>query len=221
TPTQPFRFFDLPAEIRLRIYEHHLTFSHTIDLDPANHRLLSPRLSLFLTSHRTHAEASRVFYATNTFRLLPLHGRFFHSPRPLLARLPPRYRHALATLELRLGPGWTGLPKSWAVSPASEERGRHRLGLAELESMRTLCVFVECDPASDDTFAGFRRKGDDGYFSRSCADLLSCVLLLAPAVERVRFDAFPGIGRDSPLLRELVGVHKKKVRVEWGPERGW
>ncbi|KAF2265536.1 hypothetical protein CC78DRAFT_532417 [Lojkania enalia] len=146
--TKPFRFFDLPSELRLRVYELVLLVPKTVDLDPTNHRAISPRLRLFLVSRRMHDETFRVFYGRNTFRVFPVHGRFFHTKAPLLTRLSPRYRNMMTKLELRLGPGWNKPPKGWVADG--------RLGLIHAEKVRSLKVFVECDPASHEVFEGFR-----------------------------------------------------------------
>ncbi|KAK8169201.1 hypothetical protein BKA80DRAFT_187384, partial [Phyllosticta citrichinensis] len=213
-PQQPFRLLDLPAEVRLRIYEHVLLVPHTIDLDPSNTYTLSPRLRLLLASRQLHDEAYRVFYGGNTFRLFPVHGRFFHTRKPLLARLSPRCRAAITSVELRLGPGWNGLPSAWGdvASPL--------LGLADATAWRSLRIFVECDPAGDDVFAGFRRSDD--FFTRFCAGLLADLFPRVPSIRSVVFDGFPGVAKDSPLMVELIRVARAEgKRIAWGPERGW
>ncbi|EON67370.1 hypothetical protein W97_06623 [Coniosporium apollinis CBS 100218] len=208
----PFRFFDLPSELRVRIYDLCLVVPKTIDLDPTNHRRIAPRLALFLTCHRMHEEAYRVFYGNNTFRLFPIHGRFFHTKRPLLSRLPPRYRAAIQRVELRLGPGWTAPPGSWKVSP--------RLGLSDTTVLRMLKVFVECDPASDDIFRGFRKNED--FYTHFCRNLLSEIAVQVPSLEVVQFDGYPSVSKDSPLMRELLKEARNRgKRTTWGPERGW
>lgn len=213
TPTRSFPFFLLPSELRLRIYELLLVHASTIDLDPLNHRRLRDLQSLLLTSHRVRAEASQVFYGSNTFRLFPLHPRFFHTKRPLLARLPHHHRAAIHTLELRLGPGWTAPPKCW-------DAGSPRLGLADCTAVRRLEVFVECDPASDEIFRGFRR-GDD-FYTRFCRDLVHQIMCRVPSLSVVQFDAWPSVRREAPLVRALLGlVEENGLIITWGPARGW
>ncbi|KAK7513963.1 hypothetical protein IWZ03DRAFT_246298 [Phyllosticta citriasiana] len=222
-PQQPFRLLDLPAEVRLRIYEHILLVPHTIDLDPSNTYTLSPRLRLLLASRQLHDEAYRVFYGGNTFRLFPVHGRFIHTRKPLLARISPRCRAAITTVELRLGPGWNGLPSTWGdvASPL--------LGLADARAWRSLRIFVECDPAGDDFSAGFRRSADfftgchrSDDFTRFCAGLLADLFPRVPSISSVVFDGFPGMAKNSPFMVELIRVTRAEgKRIEWGPERGW
>lgn len=116
-------FFDLPSEIRIRIYESALLVDRPIDLDPSNYRYIAPRLDMFLTCQRMHDEAYPVFYGGNTFELFPTHGRFFNDKKPLLARLPQRYRATISSLSLRLGPGWSAPPKSWVADRATIAEG--------------------------------------------------------------------------------------------------
>jgi hypothetical protein len=211
-PRQPFRFFDLPYELRLRVYELILLFPKTIDLDPFNYRNIRRFFGLFVVNHRMHDEASRVFYGRNTFRVFPVHGRFVNHKKPLLARLPTRYRALITKLELRLGPGWTKPPRGWVVDD--------RLGLGDLGKARLLKIFVECDPASHDVFEGFRNPGD--FYTIFCLDLLRSLFGEVPSVAQVEFDAYPGIEKSSPLMQVLANEAKaQNKRITWGPERGW
>lgn len=207
-----FRFFDLPFELRLRVFEFALLVPKTIDLDPTNLRALGPHLRLFFVSHRMHEEAYRVFYGRNTFRVFPIHGRFFHTKAPLLARLSPRYRATITKLELRLGPGWTKPPRCWAVDG--------RLGLADLGKMRTLKIFVECDPSSHPAFDGYG-NGENWYTEFSVA-LARSLITQAPSVAEVEFDGYPGVPPSAPLVQGLlkeVKTHNK--RITGSKERGW
>jgi len=215
--SQPFRFFDLPSELRLRVYEHLLIFPKTLDLDPSNTRILVPRLKLFFVNRRMHTEASHVFYSRNTFRIFAIHGRFFHTKRQLLTRLPLCYIEHLTSLELRLGPGWTKPPTGWVVDG--------KLALAYAKNVRLLKIFVECDPASDPVFEGFRNKdhGDEqSFYTQFCVAILASLFEQLVELARVEFDAYPSVSRSSPLLQTLVDKTKQGGKaVLWGPERGW
>lgn len=160
-----------------------------------------------------HEEAYPVFYS-QTIRLFPYHGRFFHDKHALLARLSPRYRNVVTTIELRLGPGWTRPPRSQHTKPS--------LGLSDCTSLRVLKIFVECDP-SDDFFNGFRGKdSNENTYKYFSVNLLLGIISQVPSLEAVEIDANPGIKKTSPLvvaLRDKVQEHGK--RLVWGPLRGW
>jgi hypothetical protein len=147
-------------------------------------------------------------------RLYPTHGRFFHTKRALLERLPALYRREITTLDLRLGPGWSAPPRN--------QHTRAELGLADCANLRRLRVFIEIDP-SERTFDGFRGKNatEDTYL-RFCLGLLDGVFAQCPGLHEVEFDAYPAVGRDAPLLTGLVArVAERGRRVAWGPLRGW
>ena len=209
---QHFRFFDLPYELRLKVLGMILLTDRTIDLDPLNYRSASKRLNIFLTSHQFHEEAYRVFYSGHTFRILPTHGRFFGNKiEPLLSRLSPRYRAALVSLELRLGPGWSKPPKSWRIT--------EKVGLEDAAAVRTLKVFVEVDPSSD-VFKGFRVAKD--FFTDFSGTLLEGVIERLENLEQIEFDAYPSVTRDGALLRRLVKEAKARgIRIRWSSNRNW
>ena len=210
---KPFRFFDLPYELRLRVYELLLIFPKTMDLDPSNHRTVAPSLRMFYTCHRMHDEGSRVFYGRNTFRLFPIHGRYINAKYPLFARMPRKYRALISRLELRLGPGFTRPPKGWVVDS--------RLGLAAVTKAYKLRIFVEIDPASSDIFEGFR-TGEKTFYTEYCVGLLRALLAQIPSVGEVELDAYPSVSKNSPLLKGLLDEAKlNQKRITWGPERGW
>jgi hypothetical protein len=211
-PKQPFRFFHLPYELRLRVYELVLVVPKTIDLDPTNFRTITPLLRLFYVSHRMRDEASRVFYGHNTFRIFPIHGRFIHAKAPLPARVSSRNRALITKMEMRLGPSWTKPPRGWVMDT--------RIGLADMAKLRLLKVFVECDPASHPVFEGFRVG--ENFYTEFSLDLMKSLFAQAPSVAEVEFDAYPSVSKSSPLLQALLDeVKVNNKRVTWGPERGW
>ncbi len=209
---QPFRFLDLPAELRRCILESALCVHHTIDLDPANGRDIVPRLGLLLTSRKVHDEAYPLFYGSHTFRLFPTHGRFFGDKvQPILTRLSSHYRAVITSLELRLGPGWNKPPKTWTVD--------HRLGLEDAVSVRTLKIFAECDP-SHGIFQGFRMV--EPSFTDFAELLLGELIRALPSLEIVQFDGYSFISKYDPLISRLLQLAKAESKIiTWGTEAAW
>jgi hypothetical protein len=208
-----FPFLSLPSELRIKIYAWHFAgMNRVVDLDPDNHKRTWKKLGLLRTCRQIYAEASHFFYSTNTFRLFPTHpGRFFKTKKPLLARLSSRQRNTITSVELRLGPGWNKPPRGWVVNTA--------LGLRDCVNLKTLTVFVECDP-SNDIFNGFRRA--DGFYEGFCRDLLDHVLAEMPWLGMVYFDAWTSVKKSGDMMRGLLDVARfQNRRVGWGPERGW
>ena len=204
--TTGFRFLDLPAELRTKIYQHHLLIDHTIDLDPASFKSIGRRLNIFRACRQVHEEAYPVFYGSQTFRVFPTHGDYIRSRHVLLSRLSPRYRAVITCLELRLGPCWSSPPRSWTVTPC--------IGLRDTTSVRTLTVFIECDP-SHEIFRGFRRGKD--FFTLFSAGLLKKLISALPSLESVRFDAYPSVSRDGALMSKLSSEASNACKaVCWG-----
>ena len=200
SPQQPFfRFFSLPAELRSKILHSALLptdHQPVIDLNAKNRASARQRLDIFLACRRLHEESYAVYYGGQTFRIFPTNHRFFgHRVRPLIARLPTRYRAIVKAVELRLGPGWSDPPRSWRVDGA--------LGLEEMEAVRTVKVFVECDP-SHEIFDGFRIDRD--FFTGFSGGLLEDVLRRLPSVVRVELDGWPSVKRQGPLVKRLLEV---------------
>lgn len=211
-PVLPFRFLDLPAELRLRIYGYHFAeCGDVVDLDPDNYKRIHRRLALLRTCRQVYYEASTFFYSSKTFRVFPTHpGRFFKTKKPLLARLSPFQRASLTTLELRLGPGWNRPPRGWVVNDA--------LGLRDCVQIRKLKVFVECDP-SDTIFNGFRRA--DGFYEEFSRNLLQDILKELPSLEVLEFDAWESVKKSGAMMRGLLESVAPHYLLTWGPERGW
>ena len=213
TKKKPFRFMDLPSELRIKVYSYHFSdCGCVIDLDPDNYKRIHKPLAILRTCRTMYAEASHVFYSTRTFRIFPTHpGRFFKTKKPLLARLNARQRSWLTSLELRLGPGWNKPPRGWVVNRA--------LSLADCVNVRKLTVFVECDP-SDGVFNGFRRA--EGFYEHFSSTLLHSVLEGMPFVDRVYFDAWSSVKKSGDMMRGLLQVALSQgMKICWGPERGW
>ncbi|KAF5857039.1 hypothetical protein ETB97_006393 [Aspergillus alliaceus] len=220
-PVEPFRFFDLPSEIRLRIY-HIVLFTprrkralqytkgsvgasskKNPPLSPASHRI-----KLFLVSRRVHDEASDYFYSTQTFRLFPLQD---YSRMPTVRMIPPRYRPSISTIELILGSSWTAPPRSWTVN--------RRLGLEEMVRARTFKVFIEVDP-SHPVFEGFRLS--KSFYTDFSGGILRDVLARMPNLEHVEFDGWPSVRKNGALMQRLLEETRiAKKKIAWGPERGW
>lgn len=207
-PQQPFRFFDLPSELRRKIFKYLLTEDRTVDLSPENQHRAADRLSQFLTCRRFHEEAYPVFYGGNTFRIFPTHPNFYGSKaRSILPRLSPRYRAAIVSLELRLGPGWSKPPRTWAASD--------RLRLGECTSVRNLIVFVECDP-SHQIFKGFRVSKD--LFTDFSSNLLGGLIERLVFLDNVIFDRYPAVRKDGELMTRLRSVvEERRKRIVWVP----
>lgn len=211
---KPFKFFELPSELRNKIYDFHFCNAPSIiDLDPDNFKTIHRQFPLFLVSRQMHEEASHYFYSTRTIRIFPTHpGRFFKTKRPLLVRLPGRYRGYLTSLQLRLGPGFSSPPRGWVVNDA--------LGLEDVTSVRVLKVFVEVD-TSNPIFKGFR-NAIDGFYEKFSSKLLDEILIFVPSIFEVQFDAYPSVEREGEMMTGLIGIARRhKKLISWGPERGW
>ena len=74
-------------------------------------------------------------------------------------------------------------------------------------AVRTLKVFVECDP-SHDIFKGFRIGKN--FFTEFAAELLEGIILRLPALDSVEYDGWPSVMREGPLMKRLIGVARKR-----------
>ncbi|KAF5005039.1 hypothetical protein FDECE_8455 [Fusarium decemcellulare] len=213
-PRTPFHFLSLPAEVRIQIYTYFYDdVDETIDLSPLNYKRYHKKLGLVRVCRQVHDEATFAFYSTRTFRIFSTFpGRYFHTKKPLIARLKPQQRRCLASLQLRLGPGWNAPPKGWAVGP--------KLGLSDCVNVVRLKVFVEIDPTHKD-IKDFHRLADDFYPSFS-KNLLTDLLESLPSVEVIEFDGYPSVRKSGLMMKGLMEVATLSgLTIEWGPERGW
>ncbi|KAH6633828.1 hypothetical protein B0J18DRAFT_61 [Chaetomium sp. MPI-SDFR-AT-0129] len=209
---KPFRFLDLPPELRAEVYLWYFEGIDHVDLDSDNYKRIHKKLGIFRTCRIIRQEAPHAFYSFRTFRIFPTQpGRHFKTKRPLLARLNERQRRLLTSLELRLGPGWNKPPRGWVVNSA--------LGLSDCVNVRKLTVFVECDP-SDNAFKGFRQY--DGFYENFSRNLLDEVLGALPTVRCVYFDAWSSVKKSGAMMAGLLDVAEARGRtIRWGPERKW
>ncbi|CRG88129.1 hypothetical protein PISL3812_05156 [Talaromyces islandicus] len=215
----PFRFFDLPSEIRLKIYGFVLFSSKrktsarpsgNVGSSSKNKPLapLSHRLSLFLASRRLHDEAASLFYSVQTFRVFPIQD---YSRQPVLSSLGSSYRPMIGKIELILGSSWTAPPKSWKVTS--------RLGLTQMTGVKIFKIFIQCDP-SHPVFEGFRISND--YYTGFAGELVRQILEQLPNLGHVEFDAWPSVQKNGALMRRLLSeVRAAGQKIYWGPERGW
>ncbi|EXJ55119.1 hypothetical protein A1O7_08044 [Cladophialophora yegresii CBS 114405] len=185
----PFPFFDLPAEIRNRIYR-------LILFSKPGYRLVDGRLrpcrtAIMATNKRTHQEAAYVLYSTTSFRIFPLQD---FTPAPVIQELRPMYRAMLTKMEVTVGSSWTSPPKSWRVSKLLAKR------LSRLSAVQTLKVFVELDPSLP-MFEKYRVSLD--FYTDFCGDLLRDVLLCVPQVTHIEMDGNPGVEATGPLVTRL------------------
>lgn len=208
----PFRFLDLPSEVRLEVYDYHFSnIGEILDLDHDNYKRIHRKLTIFRTCRQIYAEAHHLFYSTHTVRIFPIWGKFFKSKKPLLSRMSDNQRSSMSTLQLRLGPGFNRPPPGWVVN--------EKLGLKSCVNVRRLKVFVECDP-SNAVFEGFRRS--DGFYEKFSRNLLEDVLKAIPWCKTVEFDANPSVQKNGPMMTGLLETAKASARrLAWGPEKGW
>ncbi|KAK5939296.1 hypothetical protein PMZ80_008600 [Knufia obscura] len=207
-PSQPFRFFDLPSELRNRIYDYTL-FSKPAYRD-AKGRRRSSRLASLLVNKKMHDEAAYILYSTTKFPLFFIQA--FEAP-PLVSELSPRYQVFVSNLKMTIGPSWTDPPKHWKVTP------RLAKCLKRLTAVQTLRIFVEFDP-SHPVFEKYRKSYS--FYTDFSGELLGDVLDAMPQLQYVELDGNPGVDVNGPLvtrLRREAAEQEKEIR--WGRQAGW
>ncbi|KAK9595727.1 hypothetical protein V6Z92_002222 [Aspergillus fumigatus] len=133
------------------------------------------------------------------------------SRTPTVRALPARHKASVRTIELILGSSWTSPPREWVVN--------NRLGLEKMVRVRTLKVFLECDP-SHPVFEGFRIS--PGFYTDFAGKILKQVLERLPHVVQVEFDGYPSVSKSGSLMKRLVyEARAAQKKILWGPERGW
>ena len=207
-PSEPFRFFDLPAEIRNRTYDYAL-FSKPGYRD-AKGRRKSSRLACLLVNRQMHDEAAYMLYSTTRFPLFFVQA--FETP-PLVSELSSRYQVYVTNLKMILGPSWTDPPKHWKVTP------RLAKCLKRLTTLQTLRVFVEFDP-SHPAFEKYRRSYS--FYTDFCGDLLREVLKAMPQLQYVELDGNSGVDVNGPLVSRLRNEAEDEGKeIKWGKEADW
>lgn len=209
---KPFRFMDLPSELRVKIYGYHFAgIGPVVDLEPGNYFSIHKKLSILRVCRQVYHEASDAFYSSRTFRIFPIDGRYSRAKKGLLARMKPQSRAHMTSLELRLGPGWGKPYRSWVVDSL--------VGLVDCVNVRRLCVHIEIDP-SDSFFSGWRKS--NGFYENFCQNLLDNILKELPNADRVQFDANNSVKKAGDMTRGLLEIATTNGRtICWGPKRGW
>ncbi|EFQ99727.1 hypothetical protein MGYG_02741 [Nannizzia gypsea CBS 118893] len=212
------RFFDLPWELRCKVYSYVFSGPPRIvrpvrqARKPTDKELASPkfgrhrRTSVMLASRRFHDDVSQYLYSSYTFRIFPVQ----HQPSivPNVCDLAPRYKSAVRVLRLVLGSSWTEPPESWVVN--------EKLGLKSMEGVHTLEILVLCDP-SNPMFEPFRISKD--FYTKFSCRLLHGILKDLPSLRYVVIDGYSSIERNGGLVSGLVQeIQTTKKKIRWaGP----
>lgn len=198
TPISPFRFFELPAEVRNEIYALLLFSSAGYRRSDGTKK---SRTSILAVSKRAHLEATYVLYTSSTFKIFPIQD---FVQEPLVQELRPIYRSMVTKVEMLVGSSWTSPPKSWRVSKLLAKR------LSRLTSLQTLKVFVEVDPSEPD-FEKYRISLD--FYTDFCGDLFRDLLVALPLVKFVEVNGNPGVNTRGPLVTRLVKEAEAKGKM--------
>jgi hypothetical protein len=85
-----------------------------------------------------------------------------------------------------------------------------------MTALRVLKIFVEidCDSNKSQVFVGFRKE--DQFYTGFCGNLARGILQEVPSIREVRFERWPSVARDGPLMTRLV-----KEAVDADKSVGW
>lgn len=205
--SDPLPFFNLPGEIRNRIYN--LVLFSKPEYRRADGTRDS-RLAVLFASKKFYREASYVLYTTHKFLVFPLQQ---FNPIPTIRDLPLHYQVLVTNLEIKIGSSWTSPPSSWRVS-----KGLERV-LKRLKNVQTLTIFVELDPS--DPILKIKKHIHEAYVD-FCVDLVEDVIEAMPKVSYIRLDGNPGVNKHGPLvsrLREAAEAQNKTIT--WGRQDDW
>jgi len=201
-----FPFFDLPAELRNRVYA--LVLFR--DKLPCRGGRKGSRLNVLMASKRVHREASYILYSSLSFRVFPLQE---FDPLPLVQELPTHYRTLVTNLVMVVGSSWTAPPKTWRVTRSLAKC------LKKMEAVQTLKIFVEVDP-SEPMFAKYRISYD--FYTNFCGNLLRDILNVMPQLRFVELDGNPAVEVHGPLVSRLRAEAEGKGKlIHWGTEGQW
>lgn len=200
-PAHPFRFLDLPSELRNRIYR-------TVLFSPNDYD--GSRIACLLANKQLHTEASHILYSYTRFPLFLLQK--FDNP-PTLLDLPTTYYNSITNLLLTVGESWTAVPKSWKVTP------RLTRMLKKLTALKTLRVFVEFDPSHP---AFKMHRISETFYTDFCGDLLGDVLEAVPQCQYVELDGNKSVDVNGALVSRLrQEAEEAGKEVRWGLNASW
>ncbi|KAK5033331.1 hypothetical protein LTS07_003633 [Exophiala sideris] len=191
----PFPFFQLPAEIRNKVYALVLFSSKGVSGRKKS------RTSLLLVNKRMHQEGSYILYSSLSFRIFHIQDFTFV---PLYQDLRLMYRSVVTKLEMVIGSSWTSPPKTWRVGKLLARR------LGRSLAVQTLKIFVQADPSLP-MYEKWRISFD--FYTDFCGELLRDVLATMPHLKFIELDGNPDIEVAGPLVSRLLAEAEAKGKT--------